>query len=610
VAQVVNDVQESEVRVMRMAATVLDVIRERGRRGLPLERLYRQLFNPQLFLLAYGRIYANKGSMTPGVTPETVDGMSLAKIEAIIDVLRAERFWWRPVKRVHIPKKNGKKRPLGLPTWSDKLVAEVVRLLLEAYYDVQFSSHSHGFRPGRGCHTALSEVVNVWKGTHWFIEGDISDCFGSLDHKVMLSTLAEKIHDGRFLRLVSNMLTAGYLEDWRWHATLSGAPQGGVASPILSNIYLDRLDTFVEQTLLPEYNHGRRRRRNPQYQAIDHAIAKAKRHGDRTAVRALRRTRRSVPSQDPNDPTYRRLRYCRYADDWLLGFAGPRHEAEQITSTVAAFLRDELKLQLNESKTLITHATSQAARFLGYQIKAQHCDTKITRGRRAVNAAIGLFVPRDVIRQKCASYMRKGTPAPRGPMLHDQDFTIVAKYGSEYRGLVQYYLLAQDVFRLDKLHWVMETSMLKTLAAKHKSTVAKMAAKHRTVIDTPSGKRTCFQVTVPRTNGRKPLVARFGGIPLQRRRNAVLIDRAPNLASTKRNELIHRLLADRCEICSSRQDIEVHHIRKLADLNRHDRPTRPAWVHLMAKRRRKTLVICRQCHEDIHAGRINAPIRK
>src|SRR6266540_2985700 len=276
---------------MQSAATVLDVLRKRGEKGLPLERLYRQLFNPQLFLLAYGRIYANQGAMTPGVTPETVDGMSLAKIDAIIDALRHERYWWRPVKRVYIPKANGKLRPLGLPTWSDKLVAEVVRLLLEAYYEPQFSDRSHGFRPGRGCHTALSEVVDVWKGTHWFIEGDISDCFGSLDHQVMLSILAERIHDGRFLRLLGHMLKAGYLEDWRFNATLSGTPQGGVASPILSNIYLDRLDRFVEQQLLPANNHGRRRRRNPAYQTVEYQIAKAKRHGDRRAVRLLTQRR-------------------------------------------------------------------------------------------------------------------------------------------------------------------------------------------------------------------------------------------------------------------------------------------------------------------------------
>jgi len=593
---------------MQNAATVLDVIRERGRRGLPLERLYRQLFNPQLFLLAYGRIYANTGAMTPGVTGETVDGMSVAKIGAIIDTLRHERYRWRPAKRVYIPKKNGKPRPLGLPTWSDKLVAEVVRLLLEAYYDVGFSTHSHGFRPGRGCHTALEEVVRVWKGTRWFIEGDISDCFGSLDHRVMESILAEKIHDGRFLRLISRMLKAGYLEDWRWHATLSGAPQGGVASPVLSNIYLDRLDRFVEQSLLPVHNRGGRRRTNREYQIVEYAIAKAKRHGDRQTLRELQAQRRRLPSQDPNDPGYRRLRYVRYADDWLLGFAGPRHEAEQIKSKIQQFLRDELKLELSESKTLITHASSQAARFLGYEIRTQQADTKITRNRRAVNGAIGLFVPRDVIRQRCARYMRQGKPAARGQLLHDDDFTIVAKYQAEYRGLVQYYLLAQDVFRLDTLHWVTETSMLKTLAAKHRSTVTKMARKYKTVINTDDGSRTCFQVTVPR-EGKRPLVARFGGISLKRQLTATLTDLSPTMASTKRNELIHRLLAGACEICESKVNTEVHHIRKLADLNRPGHPDRPAWVHLMAKRRRKTLVVCRQCHENIHAGRPNASTR-
>ncbi|HEX8933949.1 MAG TPA: reverse transcriptase domain-containing protein [Pseudonocardiaceae bacterium] len=594
---------------MRSATTVLDVIRERGRRGLPLERLYRYLFNPQLFLLAYGRIYANAGAMTPGVTGETVDGMSLAKIETIIDTLRNERYRWRPVKRVHIPKKNGKTRPLGLPTWSDKLLAEVVRLLLEAYYDVQFSDRSHGFRPGRGCHTALSEVAGVWKGTHWFIEGDISDCFGSLDHQVMASILAEKIHDGRFLHLVSRMLQAGYLEDWRWHATLSEAPQGGVASPILSNIYLDRLDQFIEQSVLPEHNHGTRRRPNPAYETVEDSLARARRRGNRPAVRLLQRNRRRLPSQDPNDPGFRRLRYVRYADDWLLGFTGPKHEAEVITSRVAAFLREELKLELSQPKTLITHATSQAARFLGYQVRAQHADTKITRNRRAVNGAIGLFVPKDVIRQRCARYMSKGKPAQRGPLLHDEDFTIVAKYQAEYAGLVQYYLLAQDVFRLGRLRWVMETSMLKTLAGKHKSTVTKMAAKHKTVIETPDGPRRCFQVTVQRDRGRKPLVARFGGIALKRQRTAVLTDLSPTMASTKRNELIHRLLAECCEVCASRSHIEVHHVRKLADLNRPGRPDRPPWVHLMAMRRRKTLVVCRACHENIHAGRSSTSTR-
>jgi group II intron reverse transcriptase/maturase len=593
---------------MQSAETVLGAIRERGRRGLPLERLYRQLFNPQMFLLAYGRIYANKGSMTPGATPETVDGMSLAKIERLIGALRTESYRFSPVRRVYIEKKGSrKKRPLGLPTWSDKLVAEVVRLLLDAYYDVQFSDLSHGFRSGRGCHTALSQVATGWTGTHWFIEGDISDCFGSLDHQVMVSTLAEKIHDGRFLRLIEQMLKAGYLEDWIWNATLSGAPQGGTASPILSNIYLDRLDRFVEDRLLPQYNRGEVRRKNPDYLAVKSEIEKAWRRGDREAVRRLKQQRRTMPSGDPHDPGFRRLKYVRYCDDFLLGFAGPKHEAEQIKAEIGAFLREELKLELSETKTVITHAASQTARFLGYEIRAQHNDTKVTGGRRSVNGVVGLYVPKTAIRERCARYTRGGKPAIRGPMLHDEDFTIVEKYGSEYRGIVQYYLLAQDVASLNGMHWVMETSMLKTLAAKHKSTVTAMARKYKTAIDTPDGPRTCFQALAHRA-GKRPLVARFGGIPLKRERNAVLADRQPIMA-TRHNELVLRLLAGKCELCEARSGLQVHHLRRLADLDKPGRPERPSWIVLMATRRRKTLVVCSACHHDIHNGRATTSAR-
>src|SRR5438309_476563 len=287
---------------MQDAETVLGVIRERGRRGLPLERLYRQLFNPQLFLRAYGRMYATKGAMTPGVTRETVDGMSVAKIGAIIGRLRSESYRWSPARRVYIPKKNGKWRPLGMPTWSDKLVAEVVRLLLEAYYDIGFSDRSHGFRPGRGCHTALREVATAWTGTHWFIEGDISDCFGSLDHEILVGMLAEKVHDGRFLRLIERTLHAGYLEDWTWKATLSGAPQGGVASPVLSNIYLDRLDRFVETELIPKYTRGEVRADNPAYKQLTDRIVRARRRYDRAEVRRLGQQLRTLPPGRPRDP--------------------------------------------------------------------------------------------------------------------------------------------------------------------------------------------------------------------------------------------------------------------------------------------------------------------
>jgi len=291
---------------MQNAETVLEVLRERGRRGLPLERLYRQLFNEQLFLMAYGRIYANHGAMTPGVDGITPDGMSLDTIREVIGGLRAQRYRFAPVRRVMVPKKNGTMRPLGLPTWTDKLVGEVVRLLLEAYYEPQFSPRSHGFRPGRGCHTALDEIASTWTGTTWFIEGDIADCFGSLDHEVMLAILAEKIHDGRFLELVADMLKAGYLEDFRWHATFSGAPQGGVVSPILSNIYLDRFDRFVTDELVPAFTRGAIRRRNREYANTTRMIGYWNRKGDRDKVVALRKVQQSLPAVDVYDPGYRR----------------------------------------------------------------------------------------------------------------------------------------------------------------------------------------------------------------------------------------------------------------------------------------------------------------
>ena len=425
----------------------------------------------------------------------------------------------------------------------------------------------------------------------------------------MVSTLAVHIHDGRFLQLIGRMLAAGYSEDFTWHATLSGAPQGGIASPVLSNIYLDRLDQYVEQTLIPEYERGERRRKNLAYHRVWRGIKRAREYGDRQQVRALTRDLRRMPSQDPADPGYRRLRYVRYCDDFLLGFAGPKHEAEQIKERIRAFLREELKLELSESKTLITHAASQAAHFLGYEVRTQHADTKITDGRRMVNGVIGLFVPKAAIRERCARYMSRGVPASRGPLLFDEDFSIVATYGSEYRGYVQYYLLAQDVHRLSRLRWVMETSMLKTLAAKHSSTVTTMARKYKTRIATDDGPRVCFQVTVPR-EGRKPLVARFGGIPLKRKNTAIISDRKPPRATTQGNELIHRLLAERCELCGSSTGLQVHHVRKLADLDKPGRPERPTWVRLMAKRKRKTLVVCERCHHDIHAGRATATTRK
>jgi hypothetical protein len=356
----------------------------------------------------------------------------------------------------------------------------------------------------------------------------------------MLEILAEKIHDNRFLRLLRNMLQAGYLEDWEYNATYSGVPQGGVASPVLANIYLHRLDTFVETVLIPRYTQGVRRARNLEYTRIASAIWRARERGDRAQMRELNKRRRGLPSLDPQDPGYRRLRYARYADDHLLGFVGPKAEAEQIKQRLAQFLDEDLRLELNPEKTLVTHARTSAAKFLGYEITVQHSNRKITRGRRSVNGVVRLRVPTSVIKNKSALYRQRGKPATRTPLVNNGAFDIVATYGAEYRGLVQYYLLAGDVHRLNRLHGVMRSSMLKTLACKYDSTTRKMAAKYRAKIETPHGLRTCYQVVVERS-GRKPLVARFGGIPLKRQPGAVVTDRIPERVIYPRKELPLRL---------------------------------------------------------------------
>ncbi len=599
---------------MQNADTYLGILRERGKRGLPVERVYRQLFNRELYLKAYGRIYRNKGAMTRGISEETVDGMSLEKIDTIIQALRHERYRWKPARRVWIPKKNGKQRPLGVTTWSDKLVAEVVRLILDAYFDVQFSDHSHGFREGRGCGDALREIYHTWKGSVWIIEGDISDCFGSLSHELLISLLSEKIHDGRFIRLVKQLLDAGYLEDWKYNQTLSGVPQGSVVSPILSNILLNKLDRFVETVLIPHHTRGEKRRKNLVYNRLSQQAENRFKRGLTKQGQQLRKAAQHLPSKDPQDPNYRRLRFCRYADDFALGFIGPKAEAEEIKRQLATFLREELKLTLSEEKTLVTHARSEAAKFLGYEITLLQNDRKRSRvkrsntqrsfDQRSINAGIGLRIPRPVLLDKCARYMQGGKPIHRPELENESDFTIISTYQLEYRGIVEYYRLAYNLHTLSRLKWVMQQSLAKTLAHKHKTSVRKIYKKYQTEIEVDGRRYKVFQVIVPREE-KKPLVATWGGIPLTWDMQAT-IEEQPQWKWSSRSELEKRLLAQVCEVCGATrmtQQIEVHHIRALKDLKKDDGREKPLWVKIMAARRRKTLVLCRTCHDDLHAGR-------
>ncbi|HFI0101691.1 TPA: reverse transcriptase domain-containing protein [Streptococcus suis] len=589
---------------MRTAKTILTVIHECGKQDKPLERVYKLLFNRELYLIAYAKLYPNNGAMTKGVTEETIDGMSIQKIDRIIEQLRRETYYWRPARREYIPKKNGKHRPLGIPVWSDKLLQEVIRMILEAYYEPQFSEHSHGFRPKRGCHTALQEI-QTWKGTRWFIEGDISSYFDTIDHGVLITMLSKQIKDGRFIRLIKNMLEAGYLDDWKFHKTISGTPQGGVISPLLANIYLHQFDKWVGEELIPQYTRGKKQKANSAYNRLSRRIKCYQDKGDYKKAHQLIVERRNLPSVDTYDTSYRRLRYVRYADDFILGFTGSKAEAKAIKKQIGDFLNTKLSLELSQEKTLIIHATGESAKFLGYEIKAQRVNDYIdNKGRRSANGVIALFVPASVIESKCRQYMKNGKAIHRNNLLHDDDFSIVQTYQQEYRGLVQYYILAQNLSWFSKVYWYMETSLLKTLAFKHKSSINKMLAKYKTTTTSTNGRTVpCLQVVVPRED-KPPLVATWGGISLSYKKKAVIED-APYQVYGGRTELIKRLLANKCELCGSEENIEVHHIRKLADLNKHNGKLVPKWKEIMSARCRKTLVTCRDCHYAIHNGSIN-----
>jgi group II intron reverse transcriptase/maturase len=586
---------------MRTAETILGISCERGKQGLPLERVYRLLFNQDLYRKAYGKIYRNAGAMPQGSTPETVDEMSLAKIDATIEALRSERYHWIPTRRIYIEQKHStKKRPLSMPTWTDKLLQEVIRLILEAYYEPQFSDSSHGFRPNRGGHTALSQIDQEWIGTTWFIEGDIKACFDSLDHTLLIEMLAEQIHDGRFLRLIDGLLKAGYLEEWVYHKTPSGAPQGGIVSPILANIYLTKLDRYIEETLIPAYTQGTRRKKNREYDALLSQVYRLRHTGKTKEAMALRRRAQDLPCGATADPDYRRLKYCRYADDWLLGFTGPREEAEQIKDRLKAFLHEEMGLDLSEEKTLITHARTQTAQFLGYEITTQHADSAQTKRKRCINGKIGLLLPVKAMKEKGQPYWRNGKPIHRAELVNNTVYSIVAQYQAEYRGLVEYYRLANNIHQLSWLRWVMQQSLAKTLATKLKVTVTKVYKQFHATWQVKGRPYKGLQVTVQR-EGKKPLIAKWGGIPLKRDPSSILNDQLPSFWAG-RSELERRLLADTCELCRSSDRVQVHHIRALKDLHQRGQPEKPLWVQIMAARRRKTLVVCWSCHHAIHAG--------
>lgn len=601
---------------MRSPERVLNSLNEHSKdSSYKFERLYRLLFNEELFYVAYQKIASNEGSTTKGSDGRSIDEMSLARIETLIASLKDESYQPHPSRRVHIPKKNGKTRPLGIPAFEDKLVQEVVRMILEAIYEGHFETTSHGFRPKRSCHTALLHIQKTFSGAKWFIEGDIKGFFDNIDHDVLVGILRERISDDRFIRLIRKFLKAGYVEDWTFHNTYSGMPQGGIVSPILANIYLDKLDKYVKE-YIRHFDMGTKRR--PGKESNDLAnerkrtVRKLKKIKDGTEkaalvarLKAIEQERAAFPSGDEMDGSYRRLKYIRYADDFILGVIGSKEDALRIKEDIKSFLSESLALELSEEKTLITH-TGKSAKFLGYEITVtrDNHQRRDVRGclRRTYGKRVRLNVSMATLRDKLLEYgameikLRNGKevwkPKCRSGLIFNDDLEILDRYNRETVGFCNYYLIANNCVVLHNFRYIMEYSMYKTFAGKYRSTVRKINKKYRlnklfTVKYEQKG--VIKSRTFYKTSFKRRTTAFNGSCDIE----------PYSIADVSRTNLTDRLKAEKCELCGATGKLIMHHVRNLKDLK-----GKESWKRLMSARKRKTIALCPSCHRLRHLGKV------
>jgi len=595
-----------------------------SRTGKRINGLHRLMRSPYLYERAYVRVSRNKGAMTAGVDGQTFDGMSLEKLADLSRRVADGTYRPRPVRRVYIPKASGKMRPLGIPTTEDRLVQEVVRTILEAIYEPVFSKHSHGFRPGRSCHTALEEVRNTWTGMKWLIEVDVRGFFDNIDHDILLQLLERRIDDPRFVGVIKGMLQAGCLDDWVFERTYSGTPQGGVVSPLLANIYLHELDLFMAE-MRAGFDRGARRRPFPRYLALERRIMRLRQKIDtlRTGgageievreclkrIKTVEAERRTVPSVDPMDPDYRRLRYCRYADDFLIGIIGSKADAERVMAEVQACLNQRLNLEVSPEKSGIT-AASKGARFLGFHacaftMRSAGSMVRRDRGegrtlrvrRRPTRGNIKLWVPRDRVYAFCRRKRygnldtRDGWPRPQ--FLDSSDAEILLAFNSELRGFANYYAIADGVkSSLGLLELVTFRSLLATLASRHRKSASWVKKRLRYGSD--------YAVTyMVRDQPRILNLWRLKHLKLETWYRATVdtVTVGSRLAQSD-NDLVARLNARECQACGDTTGpFEVHHVRALKDMR-----GSPFTAVKRSSRQRKTIVLCRRCHVAHHAGR-------
>ena len=579
-------------------------------------RLYRYLLREDIYLLAYKKLYKNKGAGTKGIDDDTADGFGAEYVSSIIDELRDLTYKPKPQKRVYIPKRNGKLRPLDIPSFRDKLVQEAIRLILEAIYEPIFSDFSHGFRPNRSCHTALKQMCSSFKGAIWFIEGDITKCFKNIDHNLLLDLLAKKIKDSKFLNLIRKFLKAGFMDDWQYNRTYSGTPQGGVLSPILANIYLHKLDEKIAD-MQRNFDAPAKHTRNPAYVAQEKAIQTLRKRYMRSKdyvarkvlLKQIHKARTDLCKIPCSDRTDKKIVYVRYADDFLIGVKGNRSDAERIKCELTEFTSASLKLELNGDKTKITHS-SQRIRFLGYDVKVRRNQKakRTSNGlvKRTLNLSVELLVPTTVIEKFLYDHdivrqARDGSlfPKRRECILSNTDLEILDTYNAQTRGICNYYSLACNFSNLSYFTYLMEYSCLKTLAMKHKTHISAIYDKYRIgktwgiSYKTKSGQQTMKIVKLSNLKRQEVFGTRI------KTHNVEDVDVIRHsIHGYERNSLEARFSARRCELCGIEGEgitFEIHHVNKVKDLK-----GKKAWERTMIAKKRKTLVVCRECHKRIH----------